>query len=318
MRKIGCCLLMTLFLLSCTKKDKLDVDVSKIKINLELQRFDVDFYTSTKENLSNTKKKYPMFFPHDNDSIWVNKIFNKDERELFNETQKLYPNLTFLEQQLEDLFRHVKYYDDKFIVPLVITMLTNVDYDNRVLFDSGFLLVSLDCYLGAHHKFYIDFPEYIKQNNRKQHIIVDVAKSIINKQMPPNNERTFIEKMVYEGKKMVLLEAYLPAISDREKIGYNIEKYAWARSSEEYVWKYFIEKELLFDTSKTLTKRFIDTAPFSKFYLSEDNLSPGSIGVWIGWQIVRAYMKNNDVSLSQLLATEEHIIFKKSKYKPKR
>ena len=35
---------------------------------------------------------------------------------------------------------------------------------------------------------------------------------------------------------------------------------------------------------------FFDASPFSKFYLEIDNQSPGRIGRWIGWQIVRSYM----------------------------
>lgn len=318
MRKIVSFLLLLLILISCKKENKLEVDVSNISVDVKLARFDVDFYNSTPETLSKTKEIYPMFFPHDIDSVWINKIQNKDERELFAETIKKYPNLSFLEKELEQLFQHVKYYNENFKEPVVVTMLTNVDYENRVLFDAGLLLISLDCYLGKSHEFYVDFPEYIKQNNRKDHIIVDVANAIINKQMPPNNERSFINKMIYEGKKMYVLDAYLPTISDREKIGYEETKFKWALESEEEIWKYFIEKELLYDTDSKLNKRFLDVAPFSKFYLGEDNLSPGQIGVWIGWQIVRSYMQNNDVSLPELLQTEEDIIFKESKYKPKR
>ncbi|CAL2090966.1 gliding motility lipoprotein GldB [Tenacibaculum sp. 190524A05c] len=318
MRKIISFLLLTVMVVSCKKENKLQVDVSNINVDLKLARFDVDFYNSTPQTLSKTKEIYPMFFPHNVDSVWINKIQNKDERELFDETQKKYPNLSFLEMELVDLFQHVKYYNKNFQEPVVISMLTNVDYENKVLFDSGLLLISLDCYLGGKHEFYSDFPDYVKQNNRKEHIIVDVANSIINKQMPPNNERSFINKMIYEGKKMYLLDAYLPQVSDVEKIGYDPVKYNWAVESEEDIWKYFIERELLYDTDLKLNKRFLDIAPFSKFYLGEDNLSPGRIGVWIGWQIVRSFMQNNDVSLPELLQTEEDIIFKKSKYKPKR
>ena len=318
MRKIISFLLLMVMVVSCKKENKLQVDVSNINVDLKLARFDIDFYNSTPQTLSKTKEIYPMFFPHNVDSVWINKIQNKDERELFDETQKKYPNLSFLEMELVDLFQHVKYYNKNFQEPVVISMLTNVDYENKVLFDSGLLLISLDCYLGGKHEFYSDFPDYVKQNNRKEHIIVDVANSIINKQMPPNNERSFINKMIYEGKKMYLLDAYLPQVSDVEKIGYDPVKYNWAVESEEDIWKYFIERELLYDTDLKLNKRFLDIAPFSKFYLGEDNLSPGRIGVWIGWQIVRSFMQNNDVSLPELLQTEEDIIFKKSKYKPKR
>ena len=60
-------------------------------------------------------------------------------------------------------------------------------------------------------------------------------------------------------------------------------------------------------------------APFSKFYLEIDNETPGRIGQWIGWQIVRAYVQNNpDISATQLLKTDYKTIFEKSKYKPKK
>ena len=64
--------------------------------------------------------------------------------------------------------------------------------------------------------------------------------------------------------------------------------------------------------------RFINLAPFSKFYLEIDNESPGRVGAWIGWQIVRSFAKNNDVPIEELLKMNAKEIFEKSKYKPKK
>jgi len=309
---------LTCFFISCKNENKYAIDVSHIPITIDLQRFDVDFYTTTSKTLGETKRKYPMFFPHNIDSVWVNKLNNKDEQELFTETQKLYKDVGFLKEELKELFQYVSYYNPKFRVPKVITMLTDIDYDNRIVLTDEFLLISLDAYLGKKHAFYNDYPNYISQNNYKDRIIVDVANAIINKQVQLNRKRKFIDKMVAEGKKMYLLDSYLPWVTDEIKIGYKKEKFNWAISGEEEVWRYFIEKEILYSTDAKLNKRFLDIAPFSKFYLGEDNLSPGQIGIYIGWQIVRAYMRNNDVSLPQLMKTREEEIFKKSKYKPKR
>ena len=80
----------------------------------------------------------------------------------------------------------------------------------------------------------------------------------------------------------------------------------------------FYRKKILFSTDTKLNKRFLETAPFSKFYMEQDNLSPGRSGVWIGWQIVASYMKQNDVSLQKLLKINELDLFKKSKYKPRK
>ena len=82
------------------------------------------------------------------------------------------------------------------------------------------------------------------------------------------------------------------------------------------MWRYFIEKELLYNTDPKLAPRFIVDAPFSKFYLEIDNESPGRIGQYLGWRMVRAYMENTDTSVPQLLIKNADEIFKNSKYKP--
>jgi len=320
MRKILALVTLILIGFSCKNEEsnKLSVDVSNIEANVEIERFDIDFYNTKPSELSKTKEKYPMFFPSQPDSVWVNKINNKDEQELFAETQKVFSEINKEKEELTSLFKHVKYYNPKFVSPKVITMLTNIDYNNRIVYTDSLLLISLDSYLGKEHEFYNDYPAYVKQNNTKEHIVIDVAKAIVGKQMIPSMARSFIDKMIYRGKKMYLLDAYLPNTSDALKIGYSQIKLDWAERNEEQIWMYFIEKDLLYSTSKDVDKRFLDLAPFSKFYMEEDSQSPGRIGEWIGWQIVRSYMQKNDVSLHKLLQTSEEEIFKNSRYKPKR
>ena len=82
---------------------------------------------------------------------------------------------------------------------------------------------------------------------------------------------------------------------------------------------YFVEKELLYSTDSKLPSRFINPAPFSKFYLEDiDSESPGRLGRYIGWQIVRAYMEHNDVPLKDMLMTSPEEIFNNSKFKPRK
>lgn len=321
MRKFLALCVLVLGINSCKKEEvsKLKVDVSNIKVNVNINRFDVDFYNTSEKSLEQVKKEYPLLFPlNDHDSVWINKRNSKDEQELFIETQRVFNDISELDLELVSLFKHVKYYNPKFISPKVITMLTNIDYDSRIVYADSLMLISLDSYLGKNHEFYNDYPEYVKQNNKKENVIVDAAKAIINKQMYPSKSRRFIDKMIYKGKKMYLLDAYLPNVLDENKIGYSKIKLDWAVNNEEEIWKYFIEKDILYSTNKENDKRFLNLAPFSKFYLEGDNQSPGRVGEWVGWQIVRSYMQKNDVSLRELLQTDEETIFKKSKYKPKR
>ena len=58
---------------------------------------------------------------------------------------------------------------------------------------------------------------------------------------------------------------------------------------------------MLFSTDSKLPSRFINPAPFSKFNLELDGESPGRLGQYIGWQIVRAYANRSDASLKEIL-----------------
>ena len=311
-------ILLTAFL-SCKKNTIKTVDISKIDVHFSVDRFDVDFYTTSAKTLSSTKEKYPLLFPKSiKDSVWISKINDKDEQELFAETQKIYKDFSSTKKQLTSLFKHIKYYNPKFTSPKVITMLTNIDYDDRIIYADSLLLISLDVYLGKNHQFYGDYPKYIKENNTKEHIIVDVANAIISKQILQNNSRTFLSKIIQEGKKLHLLDVYLPIISTQEKIGYSKDKLAWAENNEEEIWKYFMENKLLYSTDTKLNKRFLENAPFSKFYLEQDNLSPGRIGSWVGLTIVSSYMQHNDVSLQELIKLDPESLLTNSKYKPKK
>ena len=310
-------LLALVFLISCGTENKSDIDVSAIKIDVEVKRFDQEFYTVTPEKLPELKNKYPYLFPAQNhDSIWLNKVQDKDELELFAETQKVFSNFDDEKEQLVDLFKHVNYYYPKFKAPKIITILSNVDYESKVVYADSLLFVSLDVYLGVDSKIYEDFPKYVKQNFTKEHLVVDVAKEISKVQVPFSTNRSFISRIVQEGKKLYVLDAYLPKVNDAEKIGYTKEELEWAIFNEEEVWKFFIQNKYLFSTEQDLSRRFIEQAPFSKFYQANDNETPGRIGVWFGWQIVRAYMKSTETSLQELLNIDNEEVFKKSKYKP--
>ncbi|MEQ6125167.1 gliding motility lipoprotein GldB [Pseudotenacibaculum sp. MALMAid0570] len=319
MRNFFFFLIVSTFLFSCEDEPKNIVDLSGINVNFTVKRFDVDFYQSNQESLGALKVKYPDLFPKEtNDSVWIAKINDPDEQELYRETQKVYQDFSKTRNEFEELFKHVKYYNKDFIAPSVITVLSNIDYEYRVIYASPLLFISLDVYLGVTSPFYADYPDYIKINNKQERIVVDVANQFIDLQVKQSLDRTFLGKMIAAGKKQYLLDLYLPRKSDLLKIGYSKEKLTWAEDNEAEIWRYFIENDLLYSTDTKLNKRFLDEAPFSKFYLAEDANSPGRIGEWIGWQIVRSFMEKNDVSLQTLLKMNAEEIFKKSKYKPKR
>ena len=305
--------------ISCSKESKEKIDVSKIDVTVKIDRFEQKFYNSNLETLPELKEKYPYLFPEQNaDSVWIQKINDIEERELYQKSQELFNDLEEEKRQLEDLFKYIKYYHPNFKEPKILTLITNLDYQSKVMYVDSLLFISLDMYLGRNSEVYHDFPVYLSQNYDRSHLMVDIAEAISSKFFIKGNSRQFIDLIIDEGKKMYMLDTYLPFVSDAEKIGYSKENLIWVTNNETEIWKYFVEKKLLYSTDADLTTRFILNAPFSKFYIDIDKESPGRVGVWLGWQIVRAYMKNNHVTLQQLMETSAEIIFKHSKYKPKK
>jgi uncharacterized protein YjaZ len=124
--------------------------------------------------------------------------------------------------------------------------------------------------------------------------------------------------MIYVGKEMYLKDILLPEAPDDIKMGYTPEQIKFCQENENYMWRFFLENQMLYDTDQKLVPRFINPAPFSKFYLEIDNDTPGRVGAWLGWQIVRSYMENNKTSLQDMLKMDAKTIFENSKYKPKK
>ncbi|MDD3721010.1 MAG: gliding motility lipoprotein GldB [Lutibacter sp.] len=310
--------IVLLFSVSCKKEIAKKVDVSNIEVVVSVDRFEQKFYESDETTLPSLKKEFPYLFPIQNDSIWLNKIKDKEERELYKKSQAVFGDFENEKAQIEDLFKHVKYEHPNFNPPKIITLITDLDYQNKIVYADSLLFVSLDMYLGKNSEVYQDFPVYLSQNFDKSQLIVDMASAISDRYFTADKSRKFLDMVIGAGKKMYMIDRYLPSISDARKIGYNETEYEWAMTNEAQIWKYFIEKKLLYSTDSGLYDRFIANAPFSKFYIDIDKESPGKIGIWMGWQIVRAYMNNNNVTLQQLLQTDAEEIFKKSKYKPKK
>ncbi len=316
MNKILMLSIVLLLCISC-KTEINNIDVSNIKINVNVERFEQKFYNSNLETLQMLKKEFPYLFPAKNsDSIWLNKINNVEERELFKKSQLVFGDFEAEKSEIKSLFQHIKYYHPNFKSPKIITLITDLDYESNVIYADSLLFVSVDMYLGKNDEVYQSFPAYISQNFEKSQMVVDIAKKISDNYFYEPKKRQFLDIIIYEGKKMYLIDSYLPDISDANKMGYLPKEIEWAEMNETQVWKYFVENELLYSSDSKLSTRFIEKAPFSKFFIDIDKESPGRIGVWLGWQIVRSYMKNNNVTLQQLLQTNAEEIFKKSKYKP--
>jgi gliding motility-associated lipoprotein GldB len=309
---------LCLFFLSCDQKSKVEKAVGEIPVDVKVERFDKVFFETKPQDLAKVKKQYPFFFPAGNDdNVWLNKMQDPIWREVYDEVQKKYSNFEPVREEFNSLFQHVKYYFPETKIPKVITVIGEMDYTAKAIYADSLVIVSLELYLGKNHKFY-EFPKYLKENFEERQIMPDVVSSFAFRKIPASTDRTLLSQMIFEGKQLYAKDLLLPEYTDAEKMGYTPEQIKWCEENEEYMWRHFIENEMLYSEDPKLNTRFIVPAPFSKFYLEIDNDSPGRVGAWIGWQMVRSYMKNNNVTLPELLKTNAKEIFEKSKYKPKK
>lgn len=310
--------LMSLFV-TCKEGTAVSEKIISMELSLEVSRFDREFANASRESLEVLKKEYPYLFPEQYaDSVWYLKLQDTLQQSLLEEIDLAFGDFKEEKDGLEMLFKHIRYYFPGQPVPKIVTVSSDVDYNNRVILADTLLLIGLDNYLGTDHRFYAGIDRYIAEGFDKKFLESDVAAAFAKKVIPPPTDRTFLSQMIYYGKELYLKDQLLPLVPDEDKIGYTQEHYQWAQANEEQIWRYFVENELLYSTDRKLGPRFLEPAPFSKFRLMLDNESPGRIGRYMGWQIVKAFARNNNVSLKELLKTPGKTIFEQANYKPKK
>jgi len=311
--------LIAFLFFGCNDKDQTAEAIKNIDLNLSVSRFDREFAKAGPSDLPLLKKTYPYLFPEAYpDSVWVAKLQDSLQVELLSEVGAAFPDFGQEETDLQLLFKHIVHYFPGTTVPQVITVTSDVDYENRVILADSLLLIGLDNYLGSGHKFYAGLPNYVAATLDRDYLVADVATAFAKSKVPRERDRTFLAQVIYYGKELYVKDKLIPFLTEAQRIGYLQEELEWAYANEEPMWRYFIERELLYDTDTALAPRFLYPAPFSKFGLELDNESPGRIGRFLGWQIVRSFMERNDISLSQMLNLPAEELFGKSNYKPKR
>lgn len=317
-----CILILTLLMLAtaCKKESEAEEKIAEIPVpEVKIERFDKAFFDAGAQGLPELKEKYPYLFPEGNeDAVWINKMQDPFMLKLKAEVQKKYPNLDALEEGMGSFLQHVKYYYPALPTPKVVTLVSD-DTDVKAVYTPQVILIPLTLYLGKDNYLYEGLNKYEIQQYEPSQILPDIATSFLYNKIAPPKDRQLLSLMIYYGKELYMKDLLIPDVPEYDRIGYTKEQLAWAEANEIEIWRYFVDKKLLYDSDPKLPARFINPAPFSKFYLELDNESPGRIGQWIGWQIVKSYAENNkNVPLQDLLAMDAKTIFDNSKYKPKK
>ena len=121
--------------------------------------------------------------------------------------------------------------------------------------------------------------------------------------------------MIYQGKLMYFMDALMPDMNDTLKIGYTKKQLNWCKKNEAQMWLNLVENKRLYSNKRMDIIRYINDGPYTNGFPLE---SPARTGIWIGWQIVRKYMKEHpEITVPQLMQDSDYQqILNDSKYFP--
>ncbi|HIE16557.1 MAG TPA: hypothetical protein EYP69_06505 [Bacteroidales bacterium] len=309
-------------LTSCSIKDK--PDISTIHIQQHFFRFDKDIYNFPTNDNSDSliillSKKYSKFLemycfqiinignPFSMDFPDHLKTFKEDYvvSQVYDKVEKEFEDLTELKEDFNTAFRYYTYYFPDKPIPDIYTFVSG--FNMAVVTDDSILAIGLDFYLGSHCKFYqqLALPQYIIRKMIPEMILPDAMHAWLTTTFEQKDTTgNMLNNMIYYGKLQYVMTKIFPDMADSLRFGYSQKKMEWCKDNENRMWTYFIEHKLFFKTDHMLIKKFIDEGPFTIPFGPD---SPPRTGVWLGYRIISAYMKNNpSVTLLQLMNENDY------------
>lgn len=323
-------LILALLISSCKEKSsecQLDPEILKSNLNIDIIRLENEFFNADSvEDFLYLFEKYPEFSEryllsreYESKLEMANElfVFHKDTimLELYQEVMSNYPELDSLEKEISDAFKYIQYYFPEFKIPKVYTYVSGFATD--LYLDDEMIVIGLDYYLPFEHRFQPpDLPQYISNRYQRPYIIPMIVMAISSKfNQTDLSQSSLLAEMIYYGKAYHFTKSILPCTSDEYIIGYTAKEIAACFDNEEYIWSYFVENDLFFETNPFIIRKYTGEAPATD-EISPD--APGRIGRWLGWNIVDDFRFNNNIGLKEMMEiSDTGRIFRQSGYKPR-
>lgn len=321
-------------LFSC-KPNPLKVNISAIKKDIQVVRFDQELFRINSDDTLNSitalSNKYPEFFDlftykviqvgGIGDSLFIDGMKQFLTDTMILNVKKLvdteFSDFDKTEKQLNKAFKYFQYHFPDKELPIVYAYISG--FNQSVVTAENIIGISLDKYLGRDCEYYRKLnstPQYKILNMHKDKIVSDVAYAWgVTEFENTNKATTVLDNMIHHGKLMYFVDAMLPEMHDSLKIGYTKLQLAWCKNNEAQMWSQLIENKMLYSNKRMDIVRYINASPTTSGFPLE---SPGRTGVWIGWQIVRQYMKKfPETTLADLMKNNDYQqILNDSKYFP--
>ncbi len=177
-------------------------------------------------------------------------------------------------------------------------------FNQSVIIADSLMFVGLNHYLGQDYPGYGYFEPYQRIVKTPRHLPYDIAEAVIANSMPyePTADAAVLNRLLYEGALLYAVMAVVPDAELGEALGYSPLQLQWAEDNESAAWNALISQKMLYSTSPSDADRLVNPSPVTSILHHE---SPGRLGRYIGYQIVKSYAdKHPDAALSDLLAPQ--------------
>jgi hypothetical protein len=336
MRLLISLLIVTAFI-SCKNNSNIP-DVSDIKVNLTVHRFEQGLFSLDTNNLApqldQLIAKYPSFGENflstilNVDPKWtpdttVNyvKSFISSYRPVYDSSQNVFKDFTPYENEIKKGLQFLHFYFPKYNAPHnIITYIGPLDGYGDILDEDAFI-IGLHQHLGKNYSAYKTvwvqetYPEYMTNRFEPDYIAINCMKNIVTDIYPEKLEdKSLVIQMIEKGKRLYMLSKLMPYTSEYKLIGYTEKQLKDCYAHEAAIWNLFTQNNYLQTIDYNITKNYIGEGPKTQ---ELGDASPGNIGSFAGWQIVKKYMsKHSKLTLQQLMETDAEKLFADAKYKP--
>jgi len=338
MKKIILLSLVAVFLFSCKNRKGIP-DVSGIHVELTIDRFDKTLFSLDTAGmvsaLNRLKEKHPDFYDDfmkevlgvsgsatDSSTLFITRQFIRDYAPVYDSIQLKYRETDWLKKELQEAFRFVKYYFPQYKPGKIILFMGPFDAPGVATTKTG-LAIGLHQFAGKDFSVYHTaqlqdlFPLYISRRFSPEYITANCMKAVALDLFPDQSAgKPLIEQMVEKGKQWWLLDKFLPHTPDSIKTGYTALQLKWCKENEGLIWSDVVRNEDLNSLNPTVIQTYIGEGPFTQGFSHE--YSPGNLGQWLGWQIVKKFVaKNSGLKPEEVMRTPARKILDEAKYKPR-
>lgn len=226
-----------------------------------------------------------------------------------------FANIDSIQNALNIAFSRLHYLYPDWVIPTVYLFVSG--FNSTVIYYEDMLGVGVDMYLGSDYPYYNQVVyDYQRPTMQKEYVVRDLMSMYLAYNIAYNSEyNRLLEQMIFRGKQLFLLSQLLPDTPAWQVIGYTPEQWTWCEQNERAIWNRIMEKRDLFKTESRILNSYMNEGPFTA-EVTQD--SPGRLGLWVGWQIVKSYMHHNqDITIHDLINEgDAQKILEQSFYKP--